>query len=202
MDKNEVFVKEAEALQSLRVLQEIEKNPKISQRELSHHLGVALGITNSLIKALVRKGLVKIRGNSNRSLTYHLTHAGTLAKASLAMKWTLNTMEFYRQARSNIAEKLISLANQGVKSVVLYGDGELMEITAIVAPEAGLQIIGLVADSSSNGSKLALRYPTLGIERISDEKPDAVIICAEIADDSMAALSKHIKDMVQLHKLF
>src|SRR3990172_2242280 len=143
MRKDEVFLKEAEALHSLRALEEIEKNPSISQRELSSHLGVALGITNSLLKALVRKGLIKIRGNNNRSLTYHLTHAGVLAKSQLAVQWTLNTIDFYRQARVGVAGRLAELVEKGAQSIVLYGNGELTEIVSIVAPEAGLTIVGI-----------------------------------------------------------
>ena len=101
----------------LRALEEIDKNPKISQRELSNHLGVAVGITNVLLKKLAHKGLIKIRGNNNRTLTYHLTHAGVLAKSRLAMRWTLNTIEFYRQARRSIVERLADLAAKGVTYV-------------------------------------------------------------------------------------
>jgi DNA-binding MarR family transcriptional regulator len=69
MEKEDVFLKETEVFHSLRTLEEIEKNPNISQRELSKRLGVALGITNALLKTLARKGLIKIRGESNRTLT-------------------------------------------------------------------------------------------------------------------------------------
>ena len=146
-DNGEVFLKETEALHNLRALEEIEKNPQISQRELSTRLGVALGITNSLLKTLVRKGLIKIRGNNNRTITYHLTHAGVLAKSGLAMRWALNTIDFYRQARRATGAKMAALAQADVKSVVLCGRGELLEIALVVSKRYGLQ---LRADSAEN----------------------------------------------------
>lgn len=202
MHKDEVFLKEAEALHSLRALEEIEKNPKISQRELSNRLGVALGITNALLKTLVRKGLIKIRGENNRSLTYHLTHAGVLAKSRLAMQWTLNTIDFYRQARLSVASKLATLAGQGVKSVVLYGLGELTEIAAIVAPEAGLAVVGVLDGLASTGEKMVLGYPVISLEQLDDIRPDAVIICLGAGDDTgIEDLRQRLESSTRLHRL-
>ncbi|MDI6715843.1 MAG: winged helix-turn-helix transcriptional regulator [Actinomycetota bacterium] len=202
MKENDVFLKETEALHSLRALEEIEKNPKISQRELSNRLGVALGITNSLLKTLVRKGLIKIRGNNNRSLTYHLTHAGVLAKSKLAMQWTLNTIDFYRQARRDVAAKLAELAGQGVKSIALYGLGELTEIAAIVAPEAGLAVIGFVDGQASAGEKTVLGYPVISLEQLDDINPDAVVICLGAGDDTgIEDLSQRLESSTRLYRL-
>ncbi|MCL5291885.1 MAG: winged helix-turn-helix transcriptional regulator [Actinobacteria bacterium] len=196
-----VFLKEAEALHNLRALEEIEKNPSISQRELSDRLGIALGITNALLKTLVRKGLIKIRGENNRSLTYHLTHAGVLAKSRLAVKWTLNTIDFYRQARQSVASKLQALAEEDVKSVVLYGLGSLTEIAAIVAPEVRLEVIGIVDGQSKKCSGSLAGYPKMRIEQLSEERTDAVVICANVDDEEVEKLGQHIEATTKLYRL-
>lgn len=179
--KDEAFLKETDALHNLRALEEIEKNPRISQRELSVRLGVALGITNSLLKTLGRKGLIKIRGANNRSLTYHLTHAGVLEKSAMAMRWTLNTLDFYREARCDVAGKLAAVAAQGVKSVALYGAGELAEIALIVGPEAGLRVVGVVDGGPCVEDRSILGCPVVCAEDLSDLEIDAVIICTDSA---------------------
>lgn len=184
MHKDEVFLKEAEALHSLRALEEIEKNPKISQRELSNRLGVALGITNALLKTLVRKGLIKIRGENNRTLTYHLTHAGVLAKGRLAMKWTLNTIDFYRQARQDMAYRLASLVAEGIETVALNGNGELTEIAMIVAPEVGLKVVGVIGDPKGNSDGVILGHPIIKPEQLVSIELDAIIVCVD-ADNSL-----------------
>ena len=171
-------------MHNLRALEEIEKNPKISQRELSSHLGVALGITNALLKTLVHKGLIKIRGENNRSLTYHLTHAGILQKSALAMRWTLNTVDFYRQARRDVAAKMAAIAADGVKTAVFYGLNDLAEIAVIVASEAGIQVKGFI--DGRLGEPTAFLGLPVGDESLIDAvKPDAVIICLE--DDELSA---------------
>lgn len=199
MHDEDIFLKEAEALHNLRVLEEIERNPGVSQRELSKRLGVALGITNSLIKTLVRKGLIKIRGDNNRSLTYHLTHAGVLAKSQLAMKWTLNTIDYYRQARQSIANKLAVIAQRGVKTIVLYGAGELLEIVAVVAPEAGLEIIGIINDQSTNNAVLG--YSVIKFEELTNKKPDAMIVCVSLDKNRAKELEQRIGNITRLHRL-
>lgn len=129
---------------SMRALEEIERNPNVSQRELASNLGVALGIANSLVHALVRKGLVKIRGENNRTISYHLTKRGTSHKAALAMQWTVNTIDFYRQARSTVSTGLGRMADAGYPRVALLGANELAEIAIIVAPESAAEIVCVV----------------------------------------------------------
>jgi DNA-binding MarR family transcriptional regulator len=205
MSDDGVFFKEAEALHNLRVLEEIEKNPKVSQRELSSRLDVALGITNSLLKTLVRKGLIKVSGENNRSLTYHLTHAGVIAKSRLAMEWTLNTMKFYHQAKSNIVNKFSSLVEHGVKSAVLYGNGELVEIAIIVASETGLRITGIIdsfVSPSARPKELQyLGFPNLDFERLKKEPPEALIICTELDEETLEGIKEVLGGHTSIHYL-
>lgn len=65
---------------NLQLLKLIERSPGLSQRELSRELGVSLGKTHYLLRALVEKGLVKasnFRRNDNKlAYAYLLTTAG------------------------------------------------------------------------------------------------------------------------------
>ena len=49
-----------------RILKLIEQNPELNQRDLAQELGVSLGKTNYVLKALVAKGMVKL-DNFNRN---------------------------------------------------------------------------------------------------------------------------------------
>ncbi len=75
-----------------RLLKAIEANPDVTQRELAIAVGVSLGRTNYLIKALVEKGLVKI-GNFTRNegkltkISYLLTPEGVRDRAALTAKY-------------------------------------------------------------------------------------------------------------------
>ena len=49
------------------VLRQIQKKPKSTQRELADELGFSLGKLNYCLKALKRKGLVKIKNFKKKS---------------------------------------------------------------------------------------------------------------------------------------
>ena len=44
---------EGVAYRELRLLEEVDLTPEVSQRHLAHQLGVALGVTNLLLRSLV-----------------------------------------------------------------------------------------------------------------------------------------------------
>ena len=143
------FLKETEALRDLRVLEAVEADPGVSQRELARDLGVAVGVVNACLRALVRKGMIKVRGENNRSVTYHLTKSGLLHKSGLALEWTRNTLGFYRQARTQVAENLAQLAAEGHRQAVVFGAAELGEIAVLVAPHSGITVAGVLADGAT-----------------------------------------------------
>jgi predicted transcriptional regulator len=140
------FLRETEALRDLRVLEAVEADPGVSQRELARNLGIAVGVVNACLRALVRKGMVKVRGESNRSVTYHLTKSGLLHKSALAFDWTRNTLGFYRQARGQVSDQFAQLAASGHRFAVVFGAAELAEIAVLVAPRAGITVVGVLAE--------------------------------------------------------
>jgi DNA-binding MarR family transcriptional regulator len=181
------FLKETEELRSLRALEEIERNPNISQRELASSLGVALGIANACVHALVRKGLIKIRGDNNRSISYHLTKKGIGAKSSLAVEWTKNTVDFYRLARQRVASELAEMAEKGARTVVLLGANEVSEIAALVAGQAGVKVLGIIRTGESYLGDDLLGIPVGELEDIlAATRPDAVVACVEPTDEQRA----------------
>ena len=78
----------------LSVLRYLENKQTISQRELSQDLGISLGKINFILKALIKKGIVKaknFKNNNNKSVyAYYLTADGINEKAKL-------TLEFFKR---------------------------------------------------------------------------------------------------------
>lgn len=73
----------------LEILRNIEANPNLTQRQMAKDLGVSLGKTNYLIKALLEKGLLKVnnfKSSQNKlSYLYLLTPEGVDAKRRLTL---------------------------------------------------------------------------------------------------------------------
>ncbi|VCU70117.1 MarR family protein [Pigmentiphaga humi] len=91
-----------------RIYKLLEARPEISQRELADALGISLGRTNYCLKALVRKGLVKMenfRRNGNKlSYAYLLTPTGMSDKIRLTHKFLQRKRAEYDALRTEIQE--------------------------------------------------------------------------------------------------
>lgn len=74
--------------ETLSIIKELEVNPKATQRVLSDKLGISLGKINYLLKALIKKGLIKVENFSTRpgklgKIHYYLTARGIEEKLRL-----------------------------------------------------------------------------------------------------------------------
>ncbi len=90
----------------LRVLQVLKKNPEMTQRDLAGMLGISLGKTNFLLKALIHKGLVKTHNFKNSSnkkaYLYILTPSGIEEKARITYRFLKRKMQEYEQLEEQI----------------------------------------------------------------------------------------------------
>ena len=89
-----------------RVLRALRDNPRLTQRELSGRLGVSLGATNFVLRALMEKGAIKIRnfrGNTRKlSYAYILTPNGLAEKASLTARFLERKQKEYESLKAEI----------------------------------------------------------------------------------------------------
>ena len=74
--------------ETLHLIRHIESAPDLTQRELSDRLGISLGKTNYLLKALVEKGLIKAKNFTTKpgkisKIHYYLTKEGLEHKMNL-----------------------------------------------------------------------------------------------------------------------
>lgn len=92
----------------LRMLRLIEEHPELSQRDLARLLGVSVGKTHYLLKALLEKGLVKMddfrRHGNKLAYAYLLTPSGIAAKLSLTKSFLQHKEAEYQSLRGEIAQ--------------------------------------------------------------------------------------------------
>lgn len=100
----------------MSLLKVVASEPSISQRELAQRLGVSLGKTNYLLKALLVKGHLKAR-NFRRSdnklgYLYLLTPEGVKAKVGLTRAYLIRKEAEYLALKGEIEAMRAELANQ------------------------------------------------------------------------------------------
>ncbi len=99
-------VKIFDSEKTLHVLQEIERNPQITQRDLAQRLEISLGKINFLIRALIDKGIIEIKNfkNSKNKLAYMylLTPQGIKIKIQLTHKFFIWKTQEYEKLKEEI----------------------------------------------------------------------------------------------------
>ena len=97
---------DVQSVRERQLLESIDGQRPVTQRGLASELGIALGLTNLLIRGLIRKGWVRIRRVSSRRVMYLITPAGAAARARLARAYFLETLDVYRESRERMRERL------------------------------------------------------------------------------------------------
>jgi len=124
----------------LKTLLEIKDNPSTDQRSLSQKLNISLGLTNAIIKNLIRRGWVKANKISGRKLLYLLTPKGIAQVSHLVYERFKETQQFYQDAKNILTEKLIQLHNEGKREAIIYGIHQHTEITYLAVLNSPLKL--------------------------------------------------------------
>ena len=180
---------ERNAERDLEILTAIGEGRPLSQRALAQRLGVALGLTNLLLKRLARKGSIKIvefpkKPAAGKRLRYLLTPKGIAEKGRLTYEHMAYSIHVYRRSRQTLRESLSHLASAGVKRIVLYGTGEPAELAYLTLKEFGLEPVGVFA-REANGHFLG--FPVRAIGELLGEEFDGVIVAAFDRPDERVA---------------
>lgn len=92
----------------LKLLQHFERDPNVSQRQLSKALGVSLGKTHYLVSSLVKVGWVKLdnfkRSDKKIGYMYLLTPKGIIQKAKITKAFLIKKEADYERLRREIDE--------------------------------------------------------------------------------------------------
>ena len=89
------------------VLRKIQQVPEASQRELAQELGFSLGKLNYCLKALQKKGLVKLQNfqkkpNKIRYLKYVITPKGISERSKLTLNFMKRKMKEYDELKKEL----------------------------------------------------------------------------------------------------
>ena len=89
------------------VLRKIQKKPESSQRELAEELGFSLGKLNYCLKALQKKGLVKLQNFQKKTnkisyLQYVITPKGISERTKLTINFMKRKMQEYDELKREL----------------------------------------------------------------------------------------------------
>lgn len=167
---------------TLGVLNAVEENDKLTQRDMARELGVALGLVNSYLKRCIKKGYVKIRHVPANRYSYYLTPAGFAEKSRLTAEYLSSSFNFFRNARRDCARILETCDALGHRRVVIAAATDLAEIVFLCAQEHAVEIVGIIDEGRAGGEFLGL--PVFG--GLAAAAPFDAVIIADLSTPQAA----------------
>lgn len=172
-----------DSYKSLLLLDEISKGHPLTQRDLSHRLGIALGLINSYLKNLISKGYITVTAIPSKRYAYYLTPKGFTEKTRLTYHHLQNFTNLYREARRDFKALFSSLHSEGVRSVVFAGADESAEIAYLSLQEFDIEFAGIV-DSVRAGRDF-FKYKIMPFEKLKEIGADYIIVSSFLKRDEI-----------------
>lgn len=154
-----------DSYRELRLLEEVSLEPNSSQRRLANRLGIALSVTNILMRSLARKGHIRMVQVRWRRWIYTLTPSGIARKVQLTFAYVESFLDHYRRIREILYEDLEALALDTDSTIAIYGQTELAELTFVILRNLGITKIAIIGPSPADATFLGM--PILSLDALS-----------------------------------
>ena len=173
------FFKPTLLYKEFMILDLIEKDANITQREISKTIGVAVSMTNAYIENFVEKGLIKKKKHSTKTVEYFITKKGVERKKVLNISYLNASLNIYKSAKENIVEFLDQIIAKGYKNILLYGAGEVAEIllqTILIDSQIPIDVLAVIDDDKSKQGKTLVSTKIISLDSINDYHFDGILI--------------------------
>ena len=162
----------------LQILEEIEKNGNLTQRDVAKKLQIALGLSNAYIRRLIGKGYVMVKTMPRKRLFYNLTPKGIIEKSRLTLLYMSDSLEYYRDIKKKILSTLLSLKASGIETLAILGTGEIAEIVLLMAYHLEMKIDAVIELRPKSATFFGI--PVFGMEKLKSINFDAIIVAEDI----------------------
>ena len=134
---------EDDIYRELRLLEEVEATPELTQRHLAYKLGVALGVANLLLRTLARKGYIRANKVGWKRWVYAITPAGFKRKANLTISYVERFLDHYRRVRFLLQDQLQLLGLNVESRIAIFSTADLGELMILALKDMGVVEIDL-----------------------------------------------------------
>ena len=189
-----------DSLRELRMLTELASSSDITQRKLSQRVGIALGLTNTLVRNFVSKGYIRSQKASWKRWAYALTPEGMTHKIKLTVLYVRRVMNDYQTVRQILGEQLEHLSLHEESRVAIIGTGEFAELVFLGLKEIRIEEID-VFSTNPGATNRFLGIPVQDISTINPQDYDRVLV-ASLNPQSDEEFSKILGESEKLFTFF
>lgn len=185
---NNSFFKPTNLYKEYIILNLIEKEDKITQRKMSHELGVAVSMVNNYLDEYEKNGYIKRKYKSAKSIKYCLTKKGLNRKELLNISYLSATQKLSNEAKKSVLLFMNCLSEKGYVNLYFYGAGDVAEILLYTINSESfnkIKVIGIIDDDPLKQGNSIYGYNIQCISSILDTNYDGIVVssissCKEI----------------------
>jgi len=176
---NQSFFKPTQLYHEYMILDLIEKNKNITQREMALSIGLSVSMVNHHLDDYEKKVLIKRKKHSTNPVEYFISKKGIERKKVLNIGYLKNSQMLYDNARENIEKFLVQLEIKEKNKLFLYGAGEVAEIllhTIYSSKKPSLSILGVIDDDIEKVGNSLYNTPIVSLESVKNTNHDGILI--------------------------
>lgn len=173
------FFKPTVLYKEYMILDMIEKNPNITQREMAKVIGIAVSMINDHLDQYEKDKLIKRKKHSTKNVEYFVTKRGTERRKLLNIWYLKSSHEIYLSAKNNISVFLNQIIDKGFKKILLYGAGEVAEIILGVMNDDNnipLEVLAVIDDNKNRQGEKLVNLPIITLDEIDKYDHDGIMI--------------------------
>jgi DNA-binding MarR family transcriptional regulator len=124
--------------EELNILNIVAETPDTSQRKIAEQTGLSLGQVNFLLKKFVRIGLIKIEGQTPKSLRYNLTPKGMAEKADKTLRYIKASYAAVLAHVDTVTALCEDAKMKGLQVYLVGSPDEMLEICKLACHRSGM----------------------------------------------------------------
>ena len=182
------FFKPTVLYKEYMILDMIEKNSNITQREMSKTIGIAVSMINDYIDQYEKQKLIIKKKHSTKTVEYFVTKKGTERKKVLNIGYLNASQHLYNSAKENIESFLIQIENKKFKNIILYGAGEVAQIllnSIDSRSNSQISVVALIDDNTEKQGSILNNRMIISRNQINEYAHDGILISSYTHKEKM-----------------
>lgn len=163
------------------ILDTIDKNKNITQREISRIVGISVSMVNQYLTEYETTGYVVKNYLSVKTIEYFLTDKGVERMKVLNIGYLTATQSVYKASKSETMIFIDKLIEKGFKRLIFYGAGDVAEILLQTINDDNsipIQVAGVIDDDINKQNNVIVNNKIQTIDSIESINHDAIMIAS------------------------
>ena len=189
------FFKPTVLYKEYMILNLIQKDPNMTQRQISTAIGIAVSMVNTYLDKEEKLGYLNKVYKSSKDVKYVITEKGSERVKLLNIQYLKSALAIHNRARRDITIFIERIIQNGFKNIILYGAGDVSEIilqTLEFDRNLKLNIVGILDDDVKKHNTYLYDVKVTEPQSLYSIKHDGVLVSSYLHQNT---IEKHLESL-------